>query len=294
MDFKTLKTFQLIVKYGSFNRAAEEMNYAQSTVTMQIQKLESDLGMQLIERGKKIRLTEAGRMFHEQSLQIVKNMEQLQTNMADLQLGEAGSIRIGVTEPTASHRLPVILEKFIAHFPKIRVSVDISSTAVLSERILKGEIDFALCSVPDLGSEIYFEPMFREEFVVLMPESHPLAHKTQITLDDIHKVRLLVTSTTCPYRRKLEMVLQESGNVGLDTMEIGSMTALVHYVQTGLGIAFVPKMIVNPVPIGTKVHTIADCQIDMTIGILCKSSEYPLKRACSKLYEFLKQDLCDK
>jgi len=51
MDLKTLKTFQLIVKYGSFNRAAEEMNYAQSTVTMQIQKLESDLGIKLIERG---------------------------------------------------------------------------------------------------------------------------------------------------------------------------------------------------------------------------------------------------
>lgn len=53
MDLKTLKTFQMIVKYGSFNRAADEMNYVQSTVTMQIQKLEFDLGVQLIERGKK-------------------------------------------------------------------------------------------------------------------------------------------------------------------------------------------------------------------------------------------------
>lgn len=98
MDLKTLKTFQMIVKYGSFVRAAEEMNYVQSTVTMQIQKLESDLGVQLIERGKKIQLTEAGRLFHDQSLQIVKSMEQLQTNLSDLKLGEAGNIRIGVTE----------------------------------------------------------------------------------------------------------------------------------------------------------------------------------------------------
>ncbi len=53
MDLKTLKTFQMIVKYGSFIRAADAMNYVQSTVTMQIQKLESELGVQLIERGKK-------------------------------------------------------------------------------------------------------------------------------------------------------------------------------------------------------------------------------------------------
>lgn len=59
MDLKTLKTFQMIVKYGSFIRTAQEMNYAQSTVTMQIQKLESELGVQLIERGKEIGLTEA-------------------------------------------------------------------------------------------------------------------------------------------------------------------------------------------------------------------------------------------
>lgn len=98
MDIKTLKTFQMIVNYGSFMRAAEELNYAQSTVTMQIQKLESDMGIQLIERGKKIKLTEAGRMFYEQSLHIVKDMEQLHENMDNLQRGTAGNIRIGVTE----------------------------------------------------------------------------------------------------------------------------------------------------------------------------------------------------
>ncbi|OAB32566.1 transcriptional regulator [Paenibacillus macquariensis subsp. defensor] len=294
MDLKTLKTFQLIVKYGSFNRAAEEMNYAQSTVTMQIQKLEFDLGIKLIERGKKITLTEAGRMFHEQSIQIVKNMEQLQTNMTDLQLGEAGNIRIGVTEPTASYRLPSILEKFITQFPKIRVSVEFANTPVLSERLLKGEIDFALCSVPDLGSELYFEPLFREAFVLLMPEDHPLTEKSDITLDDIRSVRLLITSAICPYRRKLEMVLQESGNIGSDTMEIGSMTALKYYVERGLGIAFVPKIVLNPVPSGTIVRTMSDCHIDMTFGILCKTSEYPLNSASSKLYEFIKQDLIEK
>lgn len=52
MDFKTLKTFHKIVACGSFNRAAEELNYAQSTVTMQIKKLEEDLGIRLLERGK--------------------------------------------------------------------------------------------------------------------------------------------------------------------------------------------------------------------------------------------------
>ncbi|GAA3410989.1 LysR family transcriptional regulator [Paenibacillus hodogayensis] len=294
MDLKTLKTFQLIVKYGSFNRAAEEMNYAQSTVTMQIQKLESDLGIQLIERGKKIRLTEAGRMFHEQSMQIVKNMEQLQANLSDLQLGEAGNIRIGVTEPTASYRLPVILKKFISDYPKIHVSIEFANTPVLCERLLMGELDFALCSAPDLGSELYFEPLFKEEFVVLIPENHPLAEKPVIVPADFQGHRLLITSATCPYRRKLEMVMQELGNSSLDTMEIGSMTALKYYVESGLGIALVPKVVLNPLPEGTTVRNICGNRIDMTFGILCRSSDFPLKLASAKLYQRIKQELFEK
>ncbi len=293
MDLKILKTFQLVANYGSFIRAAEEMNYAQSTITMQIQKLESDLGVQLFERGKKIRLTEAGRLFHEQSLQIVKNMEQLQASLSDFRLGEAGDIRLGVTEPTASYRLPDILKRFLSQYPKIRISVDIANTPTLSERLLKGDIDIALCSAPDLGSALYFEPLFQEKFVVLMPENHPLAQKEMIAPDDIRGHRLLITSPTCPYRRKLEMVLQESGNSSIDTMEIGSMTALKYYVESGLGIALVPEIELKTLPTRTTVRTISGSLIDMTFGILRKT-EYPLTLASSKLYQFFKQEFYDR
>lgn len=293
MDFKTLKTFQMIVKYGSFIRAADEMNYVQSTVTMQIQKLESELGIRLIERGKKIRLTEAGRLFYEQSLQIVKNIEQLQMNLSDLQLGERGNIRLGVTEPTASYRLPGILERFLSQFPKIRISVDVANTPTLSERLLKGDIDLALCSTPDLGSDLYFEPLFKEDFVVLMPKNHPLAQNAVIAPEDIRGHRLLITSATCPYRRKLEMVLLESGNIPIDTVEIGSITALKYYVESGLGIALVPEIVLKPVPTGTTIRTMSGSLIHMTFGVLFKRSEYPLKLASSKLYQFLKQELLE-
>lgn len=293
MDLKTLKTFQSIAKYGSFMRAAEEMNYAQSTVTMQMQKLESDIGVQLIERGRKIRLTEAGKLFYEQSLHIARNMEQLQASLSDLQSGEAGSIRLGVTEPTASYRLPGILADFMSQHPKVRISVVFANTPALSAKLLEGEIDLALCSAPDLGSELYFEPLFQEKFTVLVPEHHPLAHKSVIAPDDLRGHRLLVTSATCPYRRKLEMLWQHSSNVPIDIMEIGSMTALKYYVASGLGIALVPKIVLSPVPIGTAMRTMSGMPVDMTFGILSKLSEYPLKQASSRLYQYLRQELIE-
>ena len=175
-------------------------------------------------------------------------------------------------------------------YPNIRISVEISNTPVLCERILKGEIDFSLSTAPSMGSDFYFEPLFQEEFVALMPENHPLAQKDVIEPDDLRGCRLLITSSTCPYRRKLEMVMQEKGNVTLDTMEIGSMTALKFYVENGIGIALVPKIMVEPER-GTIVKMISGSLIHMTFGILCKESAYPFQLASQKLYKYLKQEL---
>ncbi|MFC4098955.1 LysR family transcriptional regulator [Paenibacillus xanthanilyticus] len=290
MDLKTLKTFQMVVKYGSFVRTAREMNYVQSTVTMQIQKLELDLGVQLIERGhgKEFRLTEAGRLFHDQSLQIVKRMEQLQSSLSNLQMGETGHVRIGVTEPTGSYRLPGLLKAFLSDYPNIRISLEFANTPTLSERVLKGELDFSLCSAPDLGEDLYFEPLFQEEFVVVLPESHPLARKEVLSLEDIVEFRLLLTSATCPYRRKLEMLIQEIGHAPLDTMEVGSMTALKFFVESGLGIALVPRIAVEPVSTGTAIRAMHGSRIHMNVGLLCKTTSYPLQLASQKLYQFLK------
>ncbi|MEO3945843.1 LysR family transcriptional regulator [Gorillibacterium sp. CAU 1737] len=291
MDFKTLKTFHSVVKHRSFARAAEELNYVQSTVTMQIQRLEAELGVLLLDREKEIRLTEAGRLFYEQSLRMAKDMEQLQARLADLPSGEAGDIRIGVTEPTASYRLPRLLQIFLSRYPAVRVSVEVANTPILCERVRKGELDFALATAPDLGTELHFEPWLQEEFVLLVPSGHPLSHKKRIAPKELSAHRLLITSSTCPYRRKLEMVMKDIGEVALDTMEIGSMTALRHYVESGLGVALIPKQLAEPRGEGTEIREIQGSLISMTLGMLCKRSAYPFPSASEKLYQHLKEHL---
>lgn len=288
---KTWMTFQTIVKQKSFIRAAQELNYAQSTITMQIQKLESELGVQLLERGKEIALTEAGRIFYEESLIVLKRMERLQRSLSDLASGEAGHVRLGVTEPTASYRLPRLLGDFMAMYPNIRISLEISNTSNLAQKMLEGDIDFSLGTAPNIGTGLYFEPLFEEEFVVLLPSGHPLGRNTEIGPQDLQGHRLLVTSTSCPYRKKLEVVLQASGCIGLDTMEIGSMTALKYYVESGLGIALVPKIAIGTESKGTMVRTMHDSLVHMTVGMLCKESAYPLQAASRRLLDFLRAKL---
>lgn len=293
MDLKSVKTFHRIVALGGFNRAAEELNYAQSTVTMQIQKLEAELGMRLIKRSKSFELTEAGRLFLEQSAHIIRDIEQLQNTMTELVAGETGHVRLGVVEPIASYRLPKILAEFLRKYPQIRVSISIASSPALSQQLQHGELDLAICSPPTLGTELYFEPLLTENFVVLLPEQHPLCDKDRITIQDLRDHRLLITSADCPYRRKLEIILQEPGGPPLNTLEIGSMSALKFYVQSGIGVALVPLSVLHPEPAGTVIRPLQGNEVDMTCGLLCNASHYPLRLAAGKLYDAIQRGLAN-
>lgn len=291
MDIRNIKTFQTIIKLGSFQRAAEELQYGQSTVTMHIQKLESDLGVKLLERGKKLKLTEAGRLFHQNADLLLKDYDFLQSSMVELLQGEGGNIRLGAMEPTASYRLPLILGPFLQQHPKVKVSIQIGNTTMLGQMLNEGSIDLAICSTPDTGLEQSFEPLFNERLSLLVPESHPLASKDMIFLRDLQHENILITNSLCPYRQKLESSLLEKGGSPYSGMEIGNMAALKFYVQANFGIAVVPVITAIPNPEGTVLKNIHDLDSGLVTGLLRKQNGSSFSSAAEKLIDILRKEL---
>ncbi|OZB95364.1 LysR family transcriptional regulator [Paenibacillus sp. XY044] len=291
MDIRTIKTFQTIMKLGSFQRAAEDLQYGQSTVTMHIQKLESDLGVKLLERGKKLKLTEAGRLFHQNADTLLKNYDYLLTTMNELIQGEAGVVRLGVMEPTASYRLPQILAPFMQQYPKVQVSIQIGNTFILSQMLNEGLIDLAICSTPETGVGHVFEPLFNERLALLIPDTHRLAAKDMIFLRDLQNENILITTSVCPYRKKLETFLLEKGGSPYSGMEIGNMAALKYYVQAQFGIAVVPVITAIPSPEGTVLKNIHDLDSGLVTGLLRKPKDSTLSSAAEKLIAVLRKEL---
>ena len=250
MDLRSIKTFQTIARLGSFQKAADELNYVQSTVTMQIQKLESEIGVKLIERGKKIHLTEAGRIFNERADLLLKDLKYVQNTMSEWIHGEAGKVRIGAIEPMAIYRLPKILGPFCEKYPKVQISIEINNTQNLTKMIKEEELDFAICNTPILDHTTIFDPLLTEEVSLLIPDTHYLAKKNEINLSDFKNERLLLGALVCNYRINLEKSLLEAGVSPHIGLEVNSMAALKEYVQAGLGIAVVPDIIVGSAPKG--------------------------------------------
>lgn len=291
MDFRHLQTFKAIVDEGSFAGAAERLQYAQSTVTLQVQQLETELGVELFDRQKKkIQLTGAGRNLLTHANHVINQMEALQQSMRELLSGETGHIRLGIIEPLASLRLPQVLLTFCEAYPKIHLTIEAHGTGIISQKVADGELDLGLTATPRPGLNLIFEPLFVEPMALMLPVQHPLNQQEIIQLSDLTPYRLLLTSSTCAYRQLIERTLIEQGATKIYSgLEIGSVEALKRSVQRGLGVAIVPAMVANPLPENTVLRSFANLDLQVSIGLVQKP-DFIESRALQHLRQLLRQE----
>jgi len=305
MQLRLIKTFQTIVRTGSFYRAAEELQYSQPTVTVQIKKLESELGVQLFERGKTIKLTKAGQLVYERADSLLKEYSDFNSMLTDYIQGETGIVLVGASEPSASRRVPQILASILRKKPKLQIKVSVGTNQELMQMVLDDRVDFALCHQPEphlfamcrpteLGAELEFHPLCFERFALLLPADHKLASKKQILLKDLKNERLLITPASCPFQLKLKStVSRKMGSLFDNGIEVASITAIKYYVQAGLGITFIPVVDAYPLAPGTVVKSVADLELGPEIGILAKRGAFVQGTVNAQIFEQFQQLLPD-
>jgi DNA-binding transcriptional LysR family regulator len=292
MEIRLIKTFQTIVKLGSFQRAAEFLQYSQPTITIQIKKLEDELGVRLFERGKTITLTNAGRLFLERANALLEEYDVFSSTLSDFINGDAGLIRLGASEPSASNRLPVILAQYAAEKPKVQIKVSIGSTRDMIQMLLEDQIDFAFCNSPEPHLELAFDAVSHETFSLVLPEGHRLASHDEIRMQDLKEEKMLFTPGTCPFRIRIEeMITSQIGQLRHAGMEVSGINAIKYFVQAGMGIALSPTVAVTPPIPGTVLKPVKDMLKGPPIGLLYKRNTGALSKIAFDLKEAIKQHL---
>lgn len=272
MEFRHLQTFQAIAQEGSFLKAAEKLQYAQSTITLHIQQLEAELGVKLFSRrGKRTELTVAGRTLRDHAEQLLHRAASLQQTMTDLVAGEAGHLRIGSIEPVASVHLPSILVQFCREHPMVRLTLEVGVTQVISQRVATGALDLAICSPPAANLGLTFELLFQDPIALLIPENHRLAATKNISVSSLAEERLILTEENCPYRNILEKALLPHGINPFSGIEIVSLEALKQMVRCELGIGVMPAAAIALPPPSTVTRSISGLDLKLPVGIVCHS-----------------------
>ncbi|WFB55794.1 MULTISPECIES: LysR family transcriptional regulator [Paenibacillus] len=271
MDLRALKTFEACVRLGHFLKAAEELQYAPSTVTLQIQRLEADLGVSLFVRdGKRVIVTEAGRWLYHEASALLKSIGAMRQTVSDIATGDNGSVRFSSIEPVASQQLAAVIARFCKTRPKVQLTMEVGGSRSIAERVRAGELDFGVCSAPPSKLMLEFEPLFEERLGVMLNMSHPLADRDSITASDLAGHTILVKEPTCIYRELWETAIDEAGDNLFSCMEVGSFFVIQQMVKAELGIGIVPIYSGLEQEGSLVIRPITDLNPVITIGIAYK------------------------
>ncbi len=246
MDLRQLATFRTVAGTLSFTRAALELNYAQSSVTAQIQALEEELGVRLFDRlGRRVVLTAAGNRLLVYAGRILKLADEARAAVAG-DVEPSGTLTVSAFETLTTYRLPPMLRAFRERYPKVRLLLRTLPVGEVREAISDGTLDAAL--ILDDGpspADIAAEPLVREPLVVVSWPHHPLTNAERVTPADLDGEAMLLTEANCSYRVQLERALAQSGARPASSLEFSSVEAIKQCVMAGMGIAVLPLVAVR-------------------------------------------------
>ncbi|MGE7690225.1 LysR family transcriptional regulator [Lysinibacillus sp. NPDC097214] len=246
MDIKQLQTFLTASETLSFTQTAQLLDYAQSSITAQIKSLEEELGVVLFERlGKRISLTEGG----QQLQQYAQKMLDLNVEMKKAVLNEQTQavLKIGAQESQCVYRLPSVLQQFQKSHPQVKIIFKpVHTTEIAKDLLQSGNLDIAF--ITDAYKEtpmLHRERLIQEQLVFVSAPTDSNEERAVFSLQQLSNETMLLTESGCSYRNQLEVQLQQEGALPIQMIEFASIEAIKQCVMAGLGITFLPKMVVE-------------------------------------------------
>lgn len=240
MEIKNITTFIRVAELQNFTKAAEEMNYVQSTVTMQIKQLEKELGYPLFDRiGKKISLTAAGREFLEvayELLRVMKSAESIGKKTADMR----EVLRVGVSESLMFTVIEKILPQFRKRFENVSLQIITGHSAELTEQLKHNQLDMVYISQPpSTDAELSCKYIRPEKLCFICSPDYPAANENSVK--KLMDYDFLVTEQDGICNRMLFELASHYGTEPKITIEIDSVYMITRLVTKGLGVAFLPE-----------------------------------------------------
>jgi molybdate transport repressor ModE-like protein len=247
IELRHLAALEAVAREGSFGRAAEALGYTQSAVSQQVAALERIVGDRLVERPggpRKVSLTESGRLLLRHAEAITARLEAAHADLAALREGEAGTLRVGVYQSVGARILPALMQRFIAEWPGVElmlVEVNSDSEPEVASRLERGELDLAFWVLPLVEGPLAGLELLRDDYVLAVPASSPLAERETAGLADLG-AELLIGNQRCRTTAAAEDALRLSGlepRVAFRSDDNGTVQSLV---AAGLGVALVARL----------------------------------------------------
>lgn len=244
MRIEQLQAFLAVAETGNFGQAAQKCRVTQSTISRQIQSLETDLGLPLFHRSSVAKLTLGGEHLLPRARKICQEWQTASQELADLMAGKQPELCVAAIHSVCAHYLPPVLQKFCRNYPEVQLRV----TGLGSDRALKvlrdGLVDIAivmnnrfLTSSPEMVVDV----LYNESIEVLMASNHPLAQYNEVPWSELIKYPQVVFKDGYGMQRLVQERFSRLGAKLNAVMELNSLEAFRGVVRQGEIIALLPQ-----------------------------------------------------
>lgn len=241
MEMHQLTYFVRAAELGGFTKAAEECFVSQPSLSQAIARLEQELGRPLFDRlGRKIALTDAGRLLLENARQILNLAEDAKHRIAEA--GNAGRVRLAAIPTIAPYFLPPLLQAFghINQQTVVEVHEEVTETSI--KQLLAGEVDLAILALPVAVDGLQVVPLFSEELLVVMPPDHRLANKPKLFAKDIGAEPFVLLAEAHCLSEQVAGFCQRKRFQPVVTERASQLLTVQELVSLGHGVSLIPAM----------------------------------------------------
>lgn len=256
MNLRDLKYLVALADHRHFGRAAEACFASQPTLSVQIRKLEEELGVTLFERMTRgVLLTRAGEAIVARARAVLREVDAIRDIARRAGDPESGSIRLGIFPTLGPYLLPHIVPALHRRYPRLEMLLIEEKTEELLGRLERGEIDTAMLALPVPADGLVVEPLFEEPFVLALPSERADQFMTTVRMEELRDQQLLLLEEGHCLRDQALALCERAGVVEKVGFRATSLETLRQMVAANVGITLLPKLAVLP-PVAPNEHIV--------------------------------------
>ena len=248
IELRQLRYFVAVAEELNFGRAATRLKITQPSLSRQIQKLERELAVKLVERiPPQIKLTPSGELFLVEVRQILARVDRGIKVAQKASRGEIGQLKIGFQGSAVYDIIPNSISAFRESFPAVEVAIQPMRTKAQIEAIENDDLDLGFVVPPIDNSNIEVETIFQEPVVVVLPENHPLATETELTIAALADEPLILASRDrgCGLFEEIFNLYYQANLRPNVIYAAREMQVMLGFVAAGMGISLLPAYVQN-------------------------------------------------
>ena len=249
MELRVLRAFVEVVRQGGFTAAAKVIFATQSTVTKAVKQLEDEIGMPLLLRvGHTVRLTEAGEVVYRRALTMLGERDHLLAEIGEFKGVRRGTLKIGLPTVGSSILFAPLFAKFRRLHPNVDIVLQEQGGDRLKEMVMSAELDLAAFLLP-VEDTFAAQAVCNEPMMALLPHDHPLARadRRSVRLLELADSPLILFQKGFSLNQIIENACRERGFVPREAARSAQPEFIVALVAAGLGVAMLPRLVVNRV-----------------------------------------------